>query len=346
MKKIVFSGGGSAGHVIPNIALIEQLKNKFSIAYIGTGGIEEKICKANGVEFYKFDAVKFVRGKILCNFAIPFKLIKSIKQAGKLLDLIKPDLVFCKGGYVCIPPAFAAHKRKIPVLTHESDISAGLANKIIAGKCEKVLTTFPSTAEQFKNGLYTGSPMRTNIFDRDKKIAREIMELDNRPTLIVFGGGSGSKIINQNIRDIAFDICKRFNIVHICGRGNKVESNISGYKQIEFAEDMGLIYACADGAVARCGSNSANELIALKIPTLFIPLQNSSSRGDQVKNAEYFCKKEVCRVLSEKQLSPDCLKKEIIKLFQDNKLKTALNRNCIECGNERIIKEIYKCLNN
>lgn len=344
MKKIVFSGGGSAGHVIPNIALIEQLKNEFSIAYIGTGGIEEKICKANGVEFYKFDAVKFVRGKIFCNIAIPFKLIKSIKQAGKLLDFIKPDLVFCKGGYVCIPPAFAAHKRKIPVLTHESDISAGLANRLIAKKCKKVLTTFPSTAAQFKNGVYTGSPMRNAIFDRDKKTARELMGLDNRPTLIVFGGGSGSKIINKNIRDAAFDLCKRFNIVHICGKGNKVDSNIKGYKQIEFADDMGLIYACADGAVARCGSNSANELIALKIPTLFIPLQNSSSRGDQVKNAEYFCAKGVCRVLSEKQLSHDCLKNEITKLFNDYKLKTALQQNCIECGNERIINEIKAAL--
>ncbi|MDE6868402.1 MAG: UDP-N-acetylglucosamine--N-acetylmuramyl-(pentapeptide) pyrophosphoryl-undecaprenol N-acetylglucosamine transferase, partial [Clostridia bacterium] len=296
MKKIVFSGGGSAGHVIPNIALIEQLKHEFSIAYVGTDGIEEKICKANGVEFYKFDAVKFVRGKILCNLAIPFKLIKSIKQAGELLDIIKPDLVFCKGGYVCIPPAFAARKRHIPILTHESDISAGLANKIIAGKCEKVLTTFPSTAERFKNGVYTGSPMRSDIFGRDKKAAREILGLDNRPTLIVFGGGSGSKIINKNLRAAAFEICKRFNIIHICGRGNSVESNIFGYKQIEFADDMGLIYSCADCAVARCGSNSANELIALKIPTLFIPLENSSSRGDQVKNAEYFCSKGVCRV--------------------------------------------------
>lgn len=344
MKKIVFSGGGSAGHVIPNIALIEQLKNEFSIAYIGTDGIEEKICKANGVEFYKYDAVKFVRGKILCNLAIPFKLFRSIKQAGKLLDFIKPDLLFCKGGYVCIPPAFAARKRKIPVLTHESDITAGLANKIIAGKCKKVLTTFPSTAAQFKNGVYTGSPMRTAIFDRDKKIARELIGLDNRSTLIVFGGGSGSKIINNNIREIAFEICKRFNIIHICGKGNKVESNIYGYKQIEFADDMGLIYACADGAVARCGSNSANELIALKIPTLFIPLQNSSSRGDQVKNAEYFCNKGVCHMLSEKQLSPDCLKKEIYNLFADRKLKSALGRNCVERGNERIIKEIKAAL--
>ena len=186
--------------------------------------------------------------------------------------------------------------------------------------------------------------MRTAIFDRDKKTAREIMGLDNRPTLIVFGGGSGSKIINKNIRDAAFDICRQINIIHICGRGNKVESNIYGYKQIEFADDMGLIYACADGAVARCGSNSANELISLKIPTLFIPLQNSSSRGDQVKNAEYFCDKGVCRVLSEKQLSPNCLKQEIYKLLNDAKLKAALDKNCIECGNERIIKEIKAAL--
>ena len=153
----MFCGGGSAGHVIPNVALIERLKGQFSTCYAGTSGIEKGICRTNDIELYEFDAVKLVRGKILCNLAIPFKLVKSIKQAGEILDAVKPDLLFCKGGYVCIPPALAAHKRSIPILTHESDLSAGLANKIIARKCAKVLTAFPSTAQQFKNGVYTGT---------------------------------------------------------------------------------------------------------------------------------------------------------------------------------------------
>ncbi|MDE7439577.1 MAG: UDP-N-acetylglucosamine--N-acetylmuramyl-(pentapeptide) pyrophosphoryl-undecaprenol N-acetylglucosamine transferase, partial [Clostridia bacterium] len=343
MKKILFCGGGSAGHVIPNIALIEQL-SEYDNCYLGTNAIEENICKINKVKFYKFEAVKLVRGKILCNLAIPFKLIKSIKQAGQLLDEIKPDLLFCKGGYVCIPPAIAAKKRKIPILAHESDIEAGLANKLIASRCKKMLTAFPITASKFKNGKFVGTPMRKNLFGRDKQEAKAFFNLDSRPTIIVFGGGSGSKIINENIRKIAFDLCKKINILHLCGKGNKVETNIYGYKQIEFAEDMGLVYACADGAVARCGSNSANELIALKIPTLFIPLENSSSRGDQVKNAQFFKNAGLCRTLKEKELNPDILKNEINSLLQDTKLKTALDNSKIECGNNSIIKEIKLAL--
>lgn len=339
MKKILFCGGGSAGHVIPNIALIEQL-NEYETCYMGTGAIEENICEINDIDFYKFDAVKLVRGKLFCNLAIPFKLFKSIKQAGRLLDEIKPDLLFCKGGYVCIPPAIAAKKRNIPILAHESDIVAGLANKLIASKCKKMLTAFPETASKFKNGKYVGTPMRKNLFGRDKQKARAALGLDTRPTVIVFGGGSGSKIINENIRKTAFELCKKINILHLCGKGNKVDTNVYGYKQIEFAEDMGLIYACADGAVARCGSNSANELIALKIPTLFIPLENSSSRGDQVKNAEYFKNAGLCRTLKEKELNPDILKNEIYELLADDKLKTALDNSKIECGNNAIIREI------
>ncbi len=344
MKKIMFCGGGSAGHVIPNIALIEELKEEYQTCYLGTGAIEESICATNGVEFHKFEAVKLVRGKILCNLLIPFRLLRSIRRAGEIIDEIKPDLIFCKGGYVCIPPAAAAKKRGIPVITHESDISAGLANRLIAKKCTKVLTSFPATAMRFANGVYTGTPMRRNLFGRNPDEAREALGLDFRPNLIVFGGGSGSKIINENVRKIAFELCKSFNVIHICGKGNKIDSTVYGYKQIEFADDMGLIYACADAAVARCGSNSANELIALKIPALFIPLQNSSSRGDQVKNAEYFKSLGLCRTLSEKELDADSLKEEIYRLFGDDKLKNALAESRIECGNRRIKDEIKAIL--
>ncbi len=345
MKKIMFCGGGSAGHVIPNIAIIEELKGEYSICYAGTDGIEKSICAENGIEFHQFDAAKLVRGKFICNLALPFKLINSIRQAGEMLEKVKPDLLFCKGGYVCLPPAFAAKKLKIPVITHESDISAGLANKLIARKCKEVLTSFPSAAYRFKNGVYTGSPMRKNLFDRDRTQALEKFGLNNgRATLIVFGGGSGSKIINECLRKIIFQLCSQFNVLHICGKGNLVDSNTYGYKQIEFTNDMGLVYACADAAVARCGSNSANELIALKIPTLFIPLENSSSRGDQVKNAEYFLEAQLCRVLKERDLTPQTLKEEITKLMKDENLKSALERSNVECGNKKIIREIKSVL--
>lgn len=344
MKKIMFCGGGSAGHVIPNISIIEELKKDYAISYIGTDGIEKQICNSYGIEFYQFEAVKFVRGKIFCNIAIPFKLFKSIRQAKEIIWNVKPDLLFCKGGYVCLPPAFAASKLKLPVLTHESDLTMGLANKLIASKCKHVLTSFPETSQKIKNGVYAGTPMRKNLFNRSRIESKKLLGLDNRPTIIVFGGGSGSKIINSNLRKILFKLCSKFNVLHLCGKGNLQECNINGYKQIEFADDMGAVYACADFAVSRCGSNSANELIALKIPTLFIPLSKNSSRGDQIKNAEYFKNKGLCKVLSESQLNETAMLYAIEELYNDEKLKISLKYNNSVCGNDKIIDIIKSVL--
>jgi len=344
MKKITFCGGGSAGHVIPNIALYEDLKNEYEISYLGTPSIEKSICETNGIPFYEYNGVKLIRGKFLCNLSIPFKLVKSYRQCKKILNEIKPDLLFCKGGYVCLPAAYAAHALGIPVLTHESDLTAGLANKLIAKKCERVLTTFPQTAQFFKNGVCTGSPMRKTLFNRDKLAARERLNLDLRPTILVFGGGSGSEKINGALRQIIFNLCKKYNVIHLCGKGKAVDSTVYGYKQIEFSDDMGLIYACADYAVARCGSNSANELIALKIPTLFIPLE-SGSRGDQIANAQYFSDRGLCRVLSEKELNAQTLEDSINELVSDDKIKTALDEKNVKCGNKNIQLEIERVLN-
>lgn len=343
MKKILFCGGGSAGHVIPNLAIIEELTG-FDCMYLGTDGIEKSICEKNRVKFYQCNAVKVIRGKFFCNLLLPFKLFKSVRDAGKILDTIKPDLLFCKGGYVCVPPALAAYRKNIPVITHESDISAGLANKFIAGKCEKVLTTFPSTAQRFHHGICTGTPMRKNLFGRNPTVAREKFGLDMRPTIIVSGGGSGSVKINKHIRKIAPKICKDFNILHLCGKGNFVDCNIYGYRQIEFADDMGMVYACADAAISRCGSNAANELIALKIPTLFIPLENRRSRGDQVSNAKYFQSEGLCTILRENELTDDVLLQAVYALIHNDKLKTALSGSTIKCGNEKIVKEIKATL--
>lgn len=344
MKTILFCGGGSAGHVIPNIALIEELKEHFNCVYIGTNGIEKDICAQNNVKFYECNTPKLVRGKILTNLKLPFKLIKSVKNADNLLDEIQPDLIFSKGGYACFPAVWAAKKKNIAVITHESDIHPGLATRLIARRCKKVLTSFPQTAKKFGNGIYTGSPMRKNLFNADKAAALERFGLDFRPTIVVLGGGSGSKIINDNIRKIAAKLCKDYNILHLCGKNNATGTSIYGYKQIEFAHDMGAVYACADVAVSRCGSNSAFELMSLKIPTLFIPLANSASRGDQIKNAEYFKEKGLCHVLNERELTPDSLYSGIIGVLKDNKIKSALDKSDVKCGNELIKTEVLRTL--
>ena len=346
MKKIVFCGGGSAGHVIPNIAIIQDLPISFKPYYLGTNGIEKGICLKNEIPFYEFSGVKLIRGKVLCNLSIPFKLTKSVKQCINLLNEIKPDLLFCKGGYASLPPALAAAKLKIPIIIHESDISMGLANKIIAKKAKLVLTSFSQTANKYVNGICTGSPMRKSLFSKNAVEAKQRLGLDFRPTILVFGGGSGSININNALRKIIIQLCKKYNVVHICGRSNTIESNIYGYYQLEYTDDMGTIYACADYAVARCGSNSAFELIAHKIPTLFIPLDNGATRGDQVENAKYFCDKGLCRVLSEKNLTPSTLLSEITSLISDEKIKTALREDDTQCGTNNVINAIISTIKN
>ncbi len=346
MKKIAFCGGGSAGHVIPNLAVIEALPSNFTCFYIGTDGIEKTVCAENNIPFYEFSGVKLTRGKLLCNLAIPFKLAKSVKICKSILQKHRPDALFCKGGYASLPPSLAATKLKIPVLIHESDLTMGLANKIIARKAEVILTSFPTTARKYANAVCTGSPIRKNVFAANALEAKQGFGLDFRPTILVFGGGSGSVAINNALRKILLPLCKKYNVMHVCGRGNVVECRIKGYVQLEFCNDMGSLYACADYAVARCGSNSAFELITLKKPTLFIPLDNGSSRGDQVQNAEYFRKKGLCRVLKEGNLTPQTLLSEINLLIDDEQLKTALRHDNTQCGTNNIVSQINSVVRN
>ena len=342
MKKILFCGGGSAGHVTPNIAIIEDVKKYYDVCYAGTDGIEKDICKQNGVEFYQFKTEKFVRGKFFCNLLLPIKLFRSVSSVKKLLIEIKPNLVFCKGGYVCVPVAMAARKLKIPVITHESDIAAGLANKFISRYCKTVLTAFPSTANAFYNGKFVGTPMRSSLFNRSKIEAKKYFGFDMRPTVLFFGGGSGSKIINENLIKIIKELCTEVNVLHITGKQFSFNQKIHGYKKISYCEDMGLAYACADMAVARCGANSAAELTALKIPTLFIPLENKRSRGDQVKNAEYFKTLGTCKVLAESELNSTALKNSIYEVLYSDNIKKALNSINFKSANAKIIYEIEK----
>ncbi|MCD8373175.1 MAG: UDP-N-acetylglucosamine--N-acetylmuramyl-(pentapeptide) pyrophosphoryl-undecaprenol N-acetylglucosamine transferase [Clostridia bacterium] len=343
MKKILFCGGGSAGHVMPNIALIKSLNGKYIVEYAGTDGIERDICRLEGVKYHTFDGVKLVRGKIFANLALPFKLRRAVKQARRILIECKPDAVFCKGGYASLPPALAAKRENIPVFTHESDLSLGLANKIISKISVKTFTSFPETAEKIKNGMYTGSPLRQGVLCGDGRKIRESFN-NGKKTILVFGGGGGSEAINRNLRKVIPELCKKYNILHICGKGNVVQSNVNGYKQTEFTDDIGSFYAAADCAVARSGSNSAFEVIANRVPALFIPLENRASRGDQLQNAEYFYKRGLCHILRQKDIAPERLLKEIEATANDENLKLKLESCKIQNGNEAIIKEIEKVL--
>jgi UDP-N-acetylglucosamine--N-acetylmuramyl-(pentapeptide) pyrophosphoryl-undecaprenol N-acetylglucosamine transferase len=348
MKKILFTGGGSAGHVIPNIALIEELlaEGKTELCYMGTDGIERDIVSAHKIPYYTISCPKLIRGKNINafknNVKIPYAFHKAVSEAKKGIELFQPDIIFSKGGYVGLPVVFAAKKLKIPSLAHESDFSMGLANRLSAGKCTALLTSFPETAKTVKNGKYSGAPIRRTILSAKREEAREQLGIDkNEQVLLVFGGGSGSKAINSALRENLKILTKKYTVLHVCGKANTTDSNFKKYRQYEFITDMGSFYAAADLVVARSGAGTIFELLALKKPSLLIPL-SGATRGDQKQNAEYFFNKGLCHVLPQTELSN--LAKEIDNAFLDGDMKTRLLDSNYTQGNARILQEIRTLL--
>lgn len=348
MKKILFTGGGSAGHVVPNIALIEELLSAgdIDVCYMGTDGIEKGLIAVWKIPYFEISAPKFVRGRGLASFKrnlkIPLAFYRARKQALEGLRLLRPDLVFSKGGYVALPVISAARKLKIPCLAHESDFSAGLANRLSARKCKYVFTSFPETAKRIPHGKYSGAPLRRSVLGATRAEARIKLNIPfQEKVLLVFGGGSGSAAINEALRNNLKRLTERYTILHVCGKGNLVQCNMEKYRQFEFISDMGTAYACADLVISRAGSGTVFEILALKKPALFIPLEGQT-RGDQVENATYFQRKGLCRVLRQSELSK--LPQAIDEAFSDEELKARLEKTDFGRGNENILREIRRIL--
>ncbi len=346
MQKILFTGGGSAGHVVPNIALIEQLlsEGKTDVCYMGTKGIEKDIVAPWHIPYYAIECPKLIRGGgwkgFWRNVKIPFQFLRAYKQAKKGLKIFRPDVVFSKGGYVALPVVYAAKRLKIPCYAHESDFSLGLANKLSARACERVFTSFPETAKRLKNGVHSGAPIKRSVLSATKAEARQKMGLAHTDKVVlVFGGGSGSKIINDTLRKQIKTLTEKYVIIHVCGKGNGIESNVKGYRQIEFAADMGTLYACADLVVARAGAGTVFETLALKKAALFIPLEGQT-RGDQVENAEYFAQKGLCKILRQGEI--ERLSEGIDKTFLDEGLRARLAESVSPPANDFILRELKR----
>ncbi len=305
MKRILFTGGGSAGHVVPNLALMRELRYVYALSYMGTEGIEKKLVTEAGYPFFTVETPKLVRSLSAENFRIPKKLRAAKREALATLQKEKPDLVFSKGGYASYPAVWAAHKLKIPVLTHESDLSPGLCTRLIAKKCAFVLTSFPETAKKFSNGRWVGSPIRKELFGGDRGRALHKFSLPEKtPVLLVFGGGSGSEAINSALYAALPALLERFSVLHITGSNGEKKSpqqSVGKYVCAPFIADMGSAYAAADVVLCRAGSNTVFELLALKKPAVLVPLERSS-RGDQLENARYFEARGLVRVLREGEI--------------------------------------------
>ena len=348
MKKILFTGGGSAGHVIPNIALIEEILSigDIDVCYMGTNGIEKRLISEWKIPYFEITCPKLVRGMSLTNLKrnlrIPLEFHRAKKQALEGLKTFQPDLVFSKGGYVALPVISAARKLKIPCLAHESDFSTGLANRLSAWKCKYVFTSFPETAKKLHHGKYSGAPLRRSIFNATRAEARRRFEIDfHEKVLLIFGGGSGSAAINEAVRENIKILTENYAVLHVCGKGNIVDCNIERYKQFEFISDMGMAYACADFIISRAGSGTVFEILALKKPSLLIPLEGAT-RGDQIENAAYFERRGLCHILKQSELS--VLPQAIERAITDENMKKRLSETNFGRGNENILREIRKIL--
>lgn len=329
MKKIIMTGGGTAGHVTPNIALMPALKEAgFDIEYIGSiNGMEKGLIEATGTPYHGISSGKLRRYFDWKNFSDPFRVLKGYGQAVSLMKKIKPDVVFSKGGFVSVPVVLAAKHCHIPAIIHESDITPGLANKIAIKGAKKVCCNFPETMKYLPadKAVLTGSPIRRELFSGNAENAIRLCNFKDhsKPVLLIIGGSLGSKIVNEAVRKVLPELLEKFYVIHLCGKGN-LDNSLSGtigYAQFEYASsELTDMFALADMAISRAGANSICELLALHKPNILIPLSAAASRGDQVLNANSFKKQGFSYVLEEEHLTAESLLRAVEEVY-DNRQK-------------------------
>lgn len=327
MKKIVLTGGGTAGHVTPNIALLPGLQELgYEVHYIGSyEGIESRLIADFDIPYYGISTGKFRRYLDSKNFSDPFRVIKGYTEARRILKELKPDIVFSKGGYVSVPVVRAAASLKIPCIIHESDMTPGLANKLCIPVARKVCCNFPETMQYLPKdkAVLTGSPIREELSKGNKIAALDLCGFDaNIPVIMVIGGSLGAANVNKAVRDALPELLKDFQVVHICGK-DKIDNMLlttKGYKQFEYVKaELKDIFAMADVVISRAGANAICELLALQKPNLLIPLM-AGSRGDQILNAKSFESQGYSKVLMEDDITTQLLVDSVHELYFNKKI--------------------------
>ena len=325
MKRIILTGGGTAGHVTPNIALIPALKKAgYDIHYIGSkNGIERRLIQDLDIPYHPISSGKLRRYFDLKNFTDPFRVMRGYFQASRLIRKLKPDILFSKGGFVSVPVVIAANRKKVPVIIHESDITPGLANKLSFGSARKVCCNFPETVRYLPEGkaVLTGSPIRTELFSGNKEKGLALCGFrPDKPVLLVMGGSLGSVAINNAVRASLDSLADEFQIIHLCGKGH-LDPNLDtreGYCQFEYiSKELPDLFAAADLFISRAGANTICEILALKKPNILIPLTAAASRGDQLLNAASFEKSGYSYVLQEENVTRDSLLEAVHHVFQN-----------------------------
>ena len=340
MKRIILTGGGTAGHVTPNIALLPRLKELgYDIQYIGSyTGIEKELIEPFG---------KLRRYFSVQNFTDPFRVLKGFREAHKLIRQLKPDVIFSKGGFVSVPVVLAGKRCKVPVIIHESDMTPGLANKIAIPSAAKVCCNFPETLKSLPEGkaVLTGSPIRQELLSGNKIAAMDMCHFtSDKPVILVIGGSLGAVAVNNAVREALPELLKDFQIIHLCGKGKMDESlkDVEGYCQFEYIKnELRNLFALADIVISRAGANAICELLALHKPNLLIPLSANASRGDQILNARSFERQGFSLVLEEEQLTKETLLAAVKNLYEN---RTTFINSMKNSGQQDSIGTIIKLI--
>lgn len=349
----IFTGGGSAGHVTPNLALMRALREEgYSIHYIGTqNGIERTLLKDEAnIPYHAIHAGKLRRYFSLENVADIFRTLKGIGEARKIVRKIKPDVVFSKGGFVAVPVVIGARKIA-PIVIHESDYTPGLSNRIASRFANTVCVTFEDTLAHTRGkGVFTGTPIRAELYAGDAARGRAMTGFTSaKPVLLMMGGSLGAQAVNDALRAALPRLLKTFQIVHLCGKGKLDEAaSQPGYVQYEYiGKELPDLMAMADIVLSRAGANAAFEFLALKKPALFIPLPRSASRGDQIVNAAYFAKKGYAAVLEQEAMTPDTLSDSLETLYHNRaRYVAAMEAEQHADGTEAVLHQIRRAAEN
>lgn len=349
MKKIILTGGGTAGHVTPNIALLPKLKELgYEIHYVGSyDGIEKKLIEEFDIPYYGISSGKLRRYFDIKNFTDPFKVLKGYREAKKLIKQIKPDVVFSKGGFVTVPVVIAAGRKNIPAIIHESDMTPGLANRLCISSASKICCNFPETTAHLpkEKAVLTGSPIRKELLSGNKEQAKKFCQFtDDKPVILIIGGSLGAASVNNAVRQILPKLLPKYNVIHLCGK-EKLDKSLEGtkgYAQFEYIKkELADLFALADVVISRAGANAICELLALKKPNVLIPLPAAASRGDQILNAKSFKKQGFSEVLMEENLTDETLFNAVESTYSNrNSFIEAMEKSSQQNGVDAVISVI------
>lgn len=355
MPRIVLTGGGTAGHVTPNIALIDKLKQEgWKIDYIGSAdGVENNMIREIDIPFYAIKSGKLRRYFSWKNFLDPFNILVGIAQSYRLLRTLKPDVVFSKGGFVAFPVVVGAWLNRIPIVAHESDMTPGLANRLSFPFVSHICVTFAAAKMHFKQASkvdVTGTPIRQELFHGKKEKGLEFCRFkDQKPCLLVIGGSQGATALNACIRQTLETLTQRFQVIHVCGKGKVDQAflNDENYCQLEYAnQELADLFAASDFIVSRAGANTLYEILALGKPHVLIPLSQKVSRGDQVQNANYFKRQGISVVIPEEELTPETLIVAIDEVMSTQQTRMEkIKQLGVESATEKVFAVIQQAAN-